>query len=122
MCIRDRDNALCIVNGDNKMLEAWAITKERDLSVWFVASEQNTGRLERDGFPAVSYTHLDVYKRQVVSRAEQDGRTVYEAPAELGPKVFSEETTSRIRKLLGATGRSTLYYTCLLYTSDMMET
>lgn len=47
----------------------------------------------------------------VVSRAEQDGRTVYDAPAELGPKVFSEETTSRIRKLLGATGRSTLYYT-----------
>ncbi|HHT44116.1 MAG TPA: UDP-N-acetylmuramoyl-tripeptide--D-alanyl-D-alanine ligase [Fastidiosipila sp.] len=46
-----KDNALCIVNGDNKMLEAWAITKERDLSVWFVASEQNTGRLERDGFP-----------------------------------------------------------------------
>ena len=46
-----KDNALCIVNGDDPMLEAWAITKEKPIPIWFVASEQNTGRLERDGFP-----------------------------------------------------------------------
>lgn len=46
-----KDNALCIVNGDDAQLEAWACEKERKLPVWFIASEQNTGRLEREGFP-----------------------------------------------------------------------
>jgi UDP-N-acetylmuramoyl-tripeptide--D-alanyl-D-alanine ligase len=44
-------NGVLILNGDDAMLEAWAVQSAKKTSVWFVASEKNSGRLERDGYP-----------------------------------------------------------------------
>ena len=46
-----KDNGLLIVNGDDPMLESWMLREQPTVPVWFIASEQNVGRLERDGVP-----------------------------------------------------------------------
>ena len=54
MCIRDRYGSILNVESYN-----W------DLLRRFVAAEDTDGQISMDSVGAVSYTHLDVYKRQM---------------------------------------------------------
>jgi len=53
-----KDNGLLIVNGDDPMLESWMLREQPTVPVWFIASEQNVGRLERDGVPVFWAEHV----------------------------------------------------------------
>lgn len=53
-----KENGLLIVNGDDPMLESWVIREQPALPIWYIASEQNVGRLERDGIPVFWAEHV----------------------------------------------------------------
>lgn len=53
-----KDNGLLIVNGDDPMLESWVLREQPTIPVWFIASEHNVGRLERDGIPVFWAEHI----------------------------------------------------------------
>ncbi len=53
-----KENGLLIVNGDDPMLESWVIREQPALPVWYIASQQNVGRLERDGIPVFWAEHV----------------------------------------------------------------
>ncbi len=46
-----KSNGLLLLNGDDALLEGWIIHEDPDVSHWYVCSEKNVGRLERDGSP-----------------------------------------------------------------------
>ena len=103
MCIRDRakEKAPCIVFID----EIDAIGKKRDGQMGGNDErEQTLNQLltEMDGFEAVSYTHLDVYKRQLYNNIEK-----------IAPKLIAKQR--QIFK--GVSPNIDFYSGCLLYTS-----
>ncbi|NLA71747.1 MAG: UDP-N-acetylmuramoyl-tripeptide--D-alanyl-D-alanine ligase [Clostridiaceae bacterium] len=53
-----KDNGLLIVNGGDPMLESWVVREQPALPVWYIASEHNVGRLERDGIPVFWAEHV----------------------------------------------------------------
>lgn len=53
-----KDNGLLIVNGDDPMLESWVLREQPSLPVWYIASQHNVGRLERDGVPVFWAEHV----------------------------------------------------------------
>ncbi|HQB80692.1 MAG TPA: UDP-N-acetylmuramoyl-tripeptide--D-alanyl-D-alanine ligase [Bacillota bacterium] len=55
-----KENGLLIVNGDDPLLESWVLQDPPSVPVWFTASEQNAGRLERGGFPVFWSEHVRV--------------------------------------------------------------
>ena len=61
MCIRDRPNTF--VDGRNALFLLYAAIYAKKQGI----NDIITGVCETDfsGYPAVSYTHLDVYKRQL---------------------------------------------------------
>ena len=63
---------------------------------------------------SVSYTHLDVYKRQEEENVVMDENDDYELKnIEMGRKE-EEDISDRLRKMVGKCKR---IYSCLLYTS-----
>ncbi|MGI6157154.1 MAG: UDP-N-acetylmuramoyl-tripeptide--D-alanyl-D-alanine ligase [Saccharofermentanales bacterium] len=46
-----KDNGLIVVNGDDPMLEGWVSQDPTTVPIWYIASKQNVGHLERDGIP-----------------------------------------------------------------------
>ncbi|HHW93615.1 MAG TPA: UDP-N-acetylmuramoyl-tripeptide--D-alanyl-D-alanine ligase [Clostridiaceae bacterium] len=55
-----KSNGLLLLNGDDALLENWVIREEPDISHWYVCSEKNVGRLERDGSPVFWAEHISV--------------------------------------------------------------
>ncbi len=53
-----KDNGLLIVNGDDPMLESWILREQPKVPIWYIASQQNVGRLERDGVPVFWAEHV----------------------------------------------------------------
>lgn len=53
-----KENGLLIVNGDDDMLEGWILRQRPPVPVWYIASSQNVGRLERDGIPVFWAEHV----------------------------------------------------------------
>lgn len=53
-----KDNGLLIINGDDPMLESWVLRDRPSIPVWYIASQQNVGRLERDGVPVFWAEHI----------------------------------------------------------------
>ncbi len=53
-----KENGLLILNGDDPLLEGWVLRERPQLPVWYIASEQNAGRLERDGIPVFWAEHV----------------------------------------------------------------
>ena len=80
MCIRDRQNTLqynagietsvwrniIVVNFDAYLKRTQNLLLNVDVapSTGFSSYKENMGSIDNKGFEAVSYTHLDVYKRQ----------------------------------------------------------
>ncbi|HHX19227.1 MAG TPA: UDP-N-acetylmuramoyl-tripeptide--D-alanyl-D-alanine ligase [Clostridiaceae bacterium] len=46
-----KSNGLLLLNGDDALLENWAVSEEPEISHWYICSEKNVGRLEREGIP-----------------------------------------------------------------------
>lgn len=57
-----KGNGLLILNGDDPLLEGWVLRDQPALPVWYIASEQNVGRLERDGVPVFWAEHIRMDK------------------------------------------------------------
>ena len=55
-----KSNGLLLLNGDDALLESWVIRDEPDISHWYVCSEKNVGRLERDGSPVFWAEHIRI--------------------------------------------------------------
>ncbi|HZK29589.1 MAG TPA: UDP-N-acetylmuramoyl-tripeptide--D-alanyl-D-alanine ligase [Clostridia bacterium] len=53
-----KDNGILIVNGDDPMLESWVVREQPSIPVWYIASEHDVGRLERDGIPVFWAEHV----------------------------------------------------------------
>lgn len=53
-----KDNSILIVNGDDPLLESWVMEHHNRISIWYIASEHNVGRLERDGVPVFWAEHV----------------------------------------------------------------
>ncbi len=53
-----KENGLLILNGDDPMLESWVLRERPPIPTWYIASEQNAGRLERDGIPVFWSEHV----------------------------------------------------------------
>ncbi len=53
-----KENGLLILNGDDPLLEGWVMRERPPVPVWYVASEQNAGRLERNGIPVFWAEHV----------------------------------------------------------------
>ncbi len=53
-----KENGLLIVNGDDPLLEGWILRERPSVPVWYIASESNAGRLERDGIPVFWAEHV----------------------------------------------------------------
>jgi len=53
-----KSNGLLLLNGDDPMIESWVINEEPDISYWYICSEQNVGRFERDGIPVFWAEHV----------------------------------------------------------------
>ncbi len=62
-----KDNGILIVNGDDPLLESWVMEHHNRISVWYVASEHNVGRLERDGVPVFWAEHVHVDREDGLS-------------------------------------------------------
>ena len=75
------------------------------------------------GINSVSYTHLDVYKRQVqtrtyAERGAQHGRDVYLFQPYYGiDRSFTEQYQKEAQRVAQASEGTYHYYNCLLYTS-----
>lgn len=55
-----KENGLLLLNGDDRLLESWVLAGGLTVPVWYIASEQNVGRLERDGIPVFWAEHVRV--------------------------------------------------------------
>ena len=64
MCIRDRLSGICIRSSENMVRAAEIISREYGCAVLCKGGHR---------LNAVSYTHLDVYKRQTLDRDGKDG-------------------------------------------------
>ena len=62
-----KDNSILIVNGDDPLLESWVMEHHNRISIWYVASEHNVGRLERDGVPVFWAEHVHVDREKGLS-------------------------------------------------------
>lgn len=62
-----KDNGILIVNGDDPLLESWVVEHRNRNSVWYIASEHNVGRLERDGVPVFWAEHVHVDREDGLS-------------------------------------------------------
>lgn len=60
-----KENGLLIVNGDDSMLEGWILRERPPVPVWYIASEENAGRLERDGIPVFWAEHVRLDRQGV---------------------------------------------------------
>ena len=69
MCIRDRANDQDFTQNQQLVLDNKALFMPN--GTWIVGEMAEAPRA--DGFESVSYTHLDVYKRQVAARRETTG-------------------------------------------------
>lgn len=55
-----KSNGLLLLNGDDALLENWVVREAPDVSHWYVCSEKNVGRLERDGSPVFWAEHIRI--------------------------------------------------------------
>ena len=80
-----------------------------------------TLELLRQSHPAVSYTHLDVYKRQVLKQNAEDGGSRRFVLVEMDDGIARKVTAERIRRAAtgytNAKGQAVDGLGCLLYTS-----